>query len=66
MAAAVVTGAVADFCGTGGDETIREYISAVLELGDFDFGREGENAYEIFGPMLVSVLKGNSKRVMLR
>lgn len=45
---------VAELCGTAGDETIRTYIAAVLKLGDFDFGREGENAYDSFGPMLVS------------
>lgn len=53
MVAVDVRQTVANLCGTKGDETIREYITAVLELGDFDFGREGENAYESFGQMLV-------------
>ena len=45
--------AVSDLLGKKGDETIREYIMAVLELGDYDFGRNGELAYEHFGQMLV-------------
>ena len=57
---------VAEFCGTAGDETIRTYIAAVLKLGDFDFGREGENAYDSFGPMLVSYLIYWQQNVHLR
>lgn len=48
-----VRSAVSDLLGRRGDETIREYIMAVLELGDYDFGRNGELAYEHFGQMLV-------------
>lgn len=48
-----VRNAVRDLFGRKGDETIREYIIAVLELGDYDFGRNGELAYEHFGQMLV-------------
>ena len=47
---------VVELCGTRGDDTIREYIAAVLELGDFDFGRDGENAFELFGQLLVRIL----------
>lgn len=44
---------VAELCGSTGDQTIRDYVAAVLELGDFDLGRSGEGAYEAFGQMLV-------------
>ena len=48
-----VRNAVRDLFGRKGDETIREYIIAVLELGDYEFGRNGELAYDHFGQMLV-------------
>lgn len=48
-----VRNAVLDVLPRRGDETIRDYIMAVLELGDYDFGRNGELAYEHFGQMLV-------------
>lgn len=48
--------AVTDLCGHTGDETIRDYIMAVLELGDYEFGRNGEMAYDHFGQMLVLFL----------
>ena len=51
-----VRNAVKDLLGRKGDDTIREYIVAVLELGDYDFGRNGELAYDHFGQMLVSSL----------
>ena len=50
-----VRSAVTDLCGKSGDETIRDYIMAVLELGDYEFGRNGEMAYDHFGQMLVDV-----------
>lgn len=53
MDAVAVRKAVHDLLGRKGDDTIREYIIAVLELGDYDFGRNGEQAYEHFGQMLV-------------
>ena len=51
-----VRNAVKDLFGRKGDETIREYIIAVLELGDYEFGRNGELAYEHFGQMLVGLV----------
>jgi hypothetical protein len=56
MSAVDVRRAVSELCGKRGDETIRDYIMAVLELGDYDWGRNGENAYDHFGQMLVSHL----------
>ena len=53
MSAVEVRQIVSELCGRRGDETIRDYIKAVLELGDYDWGRNGENAYEHFGQMLV-------------
>ena len=53
MSAVEVRQVVSELCGRRGDETIRDYIKAVLELGDYDWGRNGENAYEHFGQMLV-------------
>ena len=44
---------VNELVGTKGDLTISNYVAAVLELGDFDLGRNGEGAYEAFGQMLV-------------
>ncbi len=40
--------------GSGGDPTVLDYISSCLE--DFDFGDGGsvDEAYEAFGPMMVS------------
>ncbi len=53
MSVVEVRQAVSELCGQRGDETIRDYIMAVLELGDYDWGRNGENAYDHFGQMLV-------------
>ena len=55
MAVVIPREAVRELCGRGGDQTIRDYVAAVLELGDFDLGRSGETAYEAFGQMLVSM-----------
>ena len=32
---------------------MRDYVKAVLEDGDFEYGPEGQLAYEAFGEMLV-------------
>jgi hypothetical protein len=37
-----------------GDETIIEYICGVLEDEHFEFGDDGEEAFEAIGPFLVS------------
>jgi hypothetical protein len=55
MAQAKVRGAVEAVVGTtAGDETILDYIIGVLSDEDFEFGVDGEEAFEAIGPMLVS------------
>ncbi len=39
---------------TKGDETIIEYIIGIMEDEHFEFGDEGEDAFEAIGPFLVS------------
>ena len=38
-----------------GDQTIIEYICGILEDEHFEFGDEGEGAYDSIGPFLVSL-----------
>ena len=40
--------------GTEGDETVLEYVVSILEDGEFEFGTDGEDAFEAFGAVLVS------------
>lgn len=40
-----------DVLGGGGDPTVLEYITSCLD--GFDFGDDGEEAYDSFGPMMV-------------
>ena len=39
--------------GTEGDETVLEYVVSILEDGEFEFGTDGEEAFEAFGAVLV-------------
>ena len=39
--------------GTKGDDTVFEYVVSILEDGDFEFGPDGEDAFEAFGAVLV-------------
>ena len=39
--------------GTEGDETVLEYVVSILEDGEFEFGADGEEAFEAFGAVLV-------------
>ena len=39
--------------GTEGDETVLEYVVSILEDGEFEFGTDGEEAFETFGAVLV-------------
>ena len=38
-----------------GDQTIIEYICGILEDEHFEFGDDGEGAYESIGPFLVGL-----------
>lgn len=58
--------AVAELIGTSGDIAISNYVAAVLELQDFDLGRDGESAYEMFGQMLVSLVAPEAGHVIWR
>ncbi|KAK9804716.1 hypothetical protein WJX72_001738 [[Myrmecia] bisecta] len=40
--------------GSSGDPAILDYVVSILEDADFEFGRDGEEAYEAFGEILVS------------
>lgn len=44
---------VEDVCGTKGDDTVFEYVVSILEDGEFEFGPDGEDAFEAFGAVLV-------------
>ena len=46
---------VEDVCGTKGDDTVFEYVVSILEDGEFEFGPDGEDAFEAFGAVLVCV-----------
>ena len=39
--------------GTKGDDTVFEYVVSILEDGEFDFGSDGEEAFDAFGAVLV-------------
>ena len=51
---------VEDIVGSRGDPTVLEYVISVLEDGDFEFGPDGQEAYEAFGEMLVSLSRCES------
>lgn len=42
------------FAGSDGDQTILDYLASILEDEHFEFGEDGEEAYEALGPFLVS------------
>ena len=44
---------VEDVVGTKGDDTVFEYVVSILEDGEFEFGPDGEDAFEAFGAVLV-------------
>ncbi len=46
---------VEDVCGTKGDDTVFEYVVSILEDGEFEFGPDGEDAFEAFGAVLVRI-----------
>ncbi len=46
---------VEDVCGTKGDDTVFEYVVSILEDGEFEFGPDGEEAFEAFGAVLVCI-----------
>ena len=46
------------FGQSGGDETILQYVAAILEDEHFEYGDDGELAYEALGPFLVGSLIG--------
>ncbi len=52
-APAEVRQVVEDVCGTKGDDTVFEYVVSILEDGEFEFGPDGEEAFEAFGAVLV-------------
>ena len=41
--------------GTTGDDTVFEYVVSILEDGEFEFGSDGEEAFDAFGAGLVTV-----------
>ena len=45
---------VESIVGTEGDETVLEYVVSILEDGEFEFGTDGEDAFEAFGAVLVN------------
>lgn len=51
--AAEVRKVVESTVGTEGDETVLEYVVSILEDGEFEFGIDGEEAFEAFGAVLV-------------
>jgi hypothetical protein len=52
-----VRGAVESVLGKNGDDTIVDYIVSVMEDDDFDFGKDGEEAFESVGPIMVRQCK---------
>jgi hypothetical protein len=48
-----VQAVVHDVLGSGGDETIIEYICGILEDEHFEFGEDGADLYEQVGPVMV-------------
>lgn len=48
-----VRATVHEVLGTHGDETLLEYVISVVEDEDFDWGEDGEEAFEHVGPFLV-------------
>ena len=44
---------VQELLGGRGDSAVVDYIKNVLEDGEFDYGDEGQDAYDAFGEMLV-------------
>ena len=45
---------IQDTVGSKGDPDVLDYVVRSLEDGDFDYGEEGQEAYDAFGEMLVS------------
>lgn len=46
---------IQDTVGSRGDPDVLDYVVRSLEDGDFDYGEEGQEAYDAFGEMLVNV-----------
>lgn len=45
-----------DVLGSHGDPDVLEYVAGSLEDGNFDYGNEGQEAYEAFAGVLVRIL----------
>ena len=45
-----------DVLGSHGDPDVLEYVAGSLEDGDFDYGNNGQEAYEAFAGVLVRSL----------
>ena len=46
---------VEDVVGTKGDDTVFEYVVSIVDDNEFEFGQDGEEAFDTFGAVLVSL-----------
>lgn len=46
---------VTDVIGTKGDDTVFDYVVSIVDDNEFEFGQDGEEAFETFGAVLVSL-----------
>ena len=46
---------VTDVIGTKGDDTVFDYVVSIVDDNEFEFGQDGEEAFETFGAVLVSM-----------
>ena len=51
---------VLELLGGRGDSVVVDYIKNVLEDGEFDYGPDGQDAYDAFGEMMVGTLFGSA------
>ena len=56
--------AVEEVVGTKGDDAVFEYVVSILEDGEFDFGTDGEEAFEAFGAVLVMFCSTYRRQVL--
>lgn len=47
---------VEDVIGTKGDDTVFDYVVSIVDDNEFEFGQDGEEAFETFGAVLVSLI----------
>lgn len=45
---------VEDVVGTKGDDIVFDYVVSIVDDNEFEFGQDGEEAFETFGAVLVS------------